>query len=109
MILYILITTKAQVRAKSNCRNLPLRAKTGLPQLATLLKEASSRTQLFITTHSDVLVDELTDVPGSILVCNKEDGSTSMKRLSAEQLKEWLEKYTLGELWRKGEIGGNRW
>ncbi len=80
-----------------------------LPQLATLLKEASTRTQLFITTHSDVLVDELTDMPDSILVCAKEAGSTAMKRLSAEQLKNWLEKYTLGELWRKGEIGGNRW
>ena len=80
-----------------------------LPQLATLMKEASTRTQLFITTHSDVLVDELTDMPDSILVCAKEIGNTSMKRLDAGQLKNWLKKYNLGELWRKGEIGGNRW
>jgi len=80
-----------------------------LPQLATLIKEASTRTQLFITTHSDVLVDELTDMPDSILVCDKIAGSTSIKRLDAEQLKNWLKQYTLGELWRKGEIGGNRW
>ena len=80
-----------------------------LPQLATLLKEASTRTQLFITTHSDVLVDELTDMPDSILVCDKVEGSTSIKRLDTEQLKGWLKQYTLGELWRKGEIGGNRW
>jgi len=75
------------------------------------LKEGhrSLRTQLIVTTHSDVLVDELTDMPESILVCEKEKGCTSMKRLDAAQLKDWLEKYSLGELWRKGEIGGTRW
>ncbi len=80
-----------------------------IPLLATLLKEASQRTQLIVTTHSDVLVDELTDVPESVLVCEKENGCTSMKRLNGEKLKDWLEKYSLGELWRKGEIGGTRW
>jgi len=29
--------------------------------------------------------------------------------LSREELDAWLEHYTLGELWRKGEIGGGRW
>jgi len=80
-----------------------------IPLLATLLKEASQRTQLIVTTHSDVLVDELTDMPESVLVCEKEKGCTSMKRLDGEKLKDWLEKYSLGELWRKGEIGGTRW
>ncbi len=80
-----------------------------LPLLATILKEASRRTQLIITTHSDVLVDELTDMPDSVLVCEKEGGRTSIRRLDAGQLHDWLEKYTLGELWRKGEIGGTRW
>lgn len=80
-----------------------------IPLLVTLLKEASQRTQLIVTTHSDVLVDELTDVPESVLVCEKEKGCTSMKRLDGEKLKDWLEKYSLGELWRKGEIGGTRW
>ncbi len=80
-----------------------------LPLLATLLKEASGRTQIIVTTHSDVLVDELTDMPNSILVCEREQGSSVVKRLDTERLKAWLEKYSLGELWRKGEIGGTRW
>ena len=80
-----------------------------LPALATLLKEASQRSQLIVTTHSDVLIDELTDVPDSVLICEKENGVTSIRRLDSQRLKEWLTKYTLGELWRKGEIGGNRW
>jgi len=80
-----------------------------IPLLTTLLKKASQRTQLIVTTHSDMLVDELTDVPESVLVCENENGCTSMKRLDGEKLKDWLEKYSLGELWRKGEIGGTRW
>lgn len=80
-----------------------------IPEVAELLKEASTRTQIIVTTHSDILVDALTDVPGSVIVCEKQDGSTTLCRLSAEELQPWLEKYRLGELWTSGEIGGNRW
>ncbi len=80
-----------------------------IPTLAKLLVEASEKTQLVVTTHSDILVDALTSTPDSILVCEKEDGATRICALEPEMLKDWLEKYTLGQLWRKGEIGGNRW
>ena len=80
-----------------------------LPGLAKLLLEASERCQLVVTTHSEVLVDALTDKPESIVVCEKEDGQTKLKRLSRSELKHWLDKYRLGELWSSGEIGGNRW
>lgn len=80
-----------------------------IPHLAELLLEASERMQLVVTTHSRMLVDALSGVPESIVVCSKVDGETRMERLNAVDLKEWLEKYTLGDLWSKGEIGGNRW
>ena len=80
-----------------------------LPGLAKLLLEASERCQLVVTTHSEVLVDALTDEPESIVVCEKEDGQTKLKRLSRSELRHWLDKYRLGELWSSGEIGGNRW
>lgn len=78
-------------------------------KLAALLIDASTRTQLIITTHSDVLVDALHDTPESIVVCEKHDGRTKVKRLDPEHLKPWLEEYRLGTLWRRGDIGGNRW
>lgn len=78
-------------------------------KLAALLQEASTRTQLIVTTHSDFLVDALTDTPEAVIVCEKLDGATQLKRLDAEKLKPWLEKYRLGELWISGEIGGTRW
>ena len=80
-----------------------------LPALAGLLKEASTRCQLIVTTHSDILVDAMTDTPESVLVCEKKEGATTLSRLSAEDLRPWLERYRLGELWTRGEIGGTRW
>jgi len=80
-----------------------------LPMVAELLVEASHNTQLIVTTHSDVLVDALTSVPESVVVCEKHDGSTVLKRLQADELKPWLEKYRLGELWIRGDLGGTRW
>ena len=80
-----------------------------LPGLADLLREASERCQLIVTTHSDTLIDALTDTPESVVVCEKEKGQTRMKRLDKEELSHWLEKYRLGELWSSGELGGNRW
>ena len=80
-----------------------------MPALAQLLKEASTRSQLIVTTHSDELVDAMTDQPESVLVCERSEEGTTLTRLNAETLKPWLEKYRLGELWTKGEIGGMRW
>lgn len=80
-----------------------------LPTLAELLLEASERGQLIVTTHSEVLVDALTDHPECVVVCEKHDGQTEMRRLEADALADWLERYGLGDLWLKGEIGGNRW
>ena len=80
-----------------------------LPSLARLLREASERCQLIVTTHSEILVDCMTDTPEAVIVCEKHDGATTLTRLSAGKLKPWLEKYRLGDLWTRGDIGGNRW
>ncbi len=80
-----------------------------IPEVAKLLVDASSRSQIFVTTHSDILVDALTDYPEAIIVCEKSDGATQLRRLDAEELKPWLDEYRLGELWTRGRFGGNRW
>ncbi|WP_293331757.1 AAA family ATPase [Microcoleus sp. CAWBG58] len=78
-----------------------------LPAIAEMLIEASKRTQLIVTTHSDALVSALS--PESVLICDRDDRGSHLNRLDPERLKKWLENYTLGDLWRMGEIGGNRW
>lgn len=80
-----------------------------LPGLADLLKSASKRTQIIVTTHSDILVDSMTETPECVVVAEKHEGKTEMKRLSSPDLTEWLENYRLGQLWTKGHLGGTRW
>ena len=75
-----------------------------------MLIEASRKAQVIVTTHSDILVDALSHVPECVLVCEKDSNSTTVRRLSQDTLCEWLkEDYLLGDLWRSGELGGNRW
>ncbi|GAB1543405.1 AAA family ATPase [Scytonema sp. NUACC21] len=78
-----------------------------LPTIAEMLIEASQRTQLIVTTHSDALVSAIP--PESVLICERDEKGSHLRRLEPEKLKSWLENYTLGDLWRMGEIGGIRW
>lgn len=80
-----------------------------IPKIADLLVDASSRCQLVVTTHSDVLVDALSEQADSVVVCEKHDGHTTMNRLDSSELAHWLESYRLGHLWTSGELGGVRW
>jgi hypothetical protein len=80
-----------------------------LPTLADLFREASTRTQLIITTHSRSFLDSFSETPEAVCICEKVGGSTVIERLDAERLKIWLDEYSLGRLWTSGEIGGNRW
>jgi predicted ATPase len=80
-----------------------------LPTIAELMIEASQRTQLIVTTHSDILVSAFSEIPEAVLVCEKDEDGTHFRRLEADKLKAWLEEYELGEVWLRGEIGGKRW
>ena len=78
--------------------------------VAEALVDASERTQLIVTTHSEALVDALSESPEDVLVTERDfDNGTQFRRLERKQLALWLERYSLGGLWRKGELGGNRW
>lgn len=74
--------------------------------MAELLVDASQRSQLVATTHSDALVSALTDHAESVMVCENL-GGTQIERLDPDKLKYWLDRYRLGEVWRIGELGGN--
>ncbi len=80
-----------------------------LPRLADLLVAASERTQIIATTHSDILVDAMTERPEAVIVCEKHQGRTEMRRLDKKVLANWLQKYRLGQLWIDGQLGGKRW
>ena len=77
--------------------------------IAELLIDASKRTQLIVTTHSDLLISKLSEIPEAVVVCERGPRGTTLRRLEPDALKVWLDEYSLGEVWLKGGIGGTRW
>ena len=51
----------------------------------------------------------MTERPEVVVVCEKHEGQSEMRRLKKEDLAVWLDKYRLGQLWTKGQLGGTRW
>jgi predicted ATPase len=73
--------------------------------LAECLREASQRTQLIVATHADRLVRFLQ--PGEIVVMDStEEGATTAARADQLNLEEWMNDYTLDQIWQHGTLGG---
>lgn len=72
--------------------------------LAALMKTVSKEKQLIISTQSVELIDEFN--PEDIVVVDRVDSKSSIRRLDPQKLKEWIEEYSLGELWKKNILGG---
>jgi predicted ATPase len=72
--------------------------------LASLVKQASTKTQVIVSTQSPLLLDHFE--PEDVLVANRVNGSTQFTRLESRRLATWLEDYSLGQLWEKNEFGG---
>ncbi len=72
--------------------------------LGSLMKSAAIQHQLIISTQSVELVNEFE--AEDLIVVDKEQGASTFKRLSTADLKEWLDDYSLGELWKKNLLGG---
>jgi predicted ATPase len=75
-----------------------------LSLLAGLLREATQRTQIVVATHSDRLIGFLK--PDEVVVMDTaEDGTSTLTWADKLNLEQWLEEYTLDELWRNGRLG----
>jgi predicted ATPase len=75
-----------------------------IQKLAAMIKSASIKSQLIISTQSVSLVDQFT--ADDIIIVDRKDDQTVFTRQSEEDLKDWLKDYTLGELWEKNVLGG---
>ena len=72
--------------------------------LAELIKSASHEHQLIISTQSVELVNQFD--AEDLIVVDKQGGSSTFKHLETASLSEWLEDYSLGDLWKKNLLGG---
>lgn len=73
--------------------------------LASLLQMAAQDRQIIIATQSVDLLDEEEDAENVLVADRDPEGQTSLRRLERAALGEWLEKYTLGNLWKKNVPG----
>jgi predicted ATPase len=75
-----------------------------LPIIAEYAVEAATRAQLILTTHSPQLLDAFTDKNPTTTVTKWVDGETVLQNLSGDDLAYWLKEYTLGTLFKSGEL-----
>ena len=75
-----------------------------ITMLAAMLRSASHETQIIAATQSPTLLDHFE--PEDVLVAERVAGATRLNRLEVEPLREWLEDYSLGQLWQRNHFGG---
>ncbi len=79
---------------------------TAISLLAGMAKTASRNCQVVMATQSPRLVDEFDPENIVIVERNSNNSCSEFKSLDEEKLSEWLERYSMSELWEKNVIGG---
>jgi len=72
--------------------------------LAGMLRLAEEKCQIIVATQSSPLVDHLQ--LEDLIVVDRVNGETTLSKPDPENLKVWMDEYSVGELWDKNLIGG---
>ncbi|WP_375755393.1 AAA family ATPase [Corallococcus exercitus] len=72
--------------------------------LAGMVRSASLKSQIILSTQSVTLVNQFT--PEDLVIVDRQDRASTFHRPTAEETVSWLESYSLGELWEKNVLGG---
>jgi predicted ATPase len=75
-----------------------------IDKLAALIQSAASKTQIIVSTQSTNLLNNFE--ADNIIVVERNDNQSTFKQLNSGLLEEWLEEYSIGDLWNKNIIGG---
>ncbi|MBW4456872.1 MAG: AAA family ATPase [Nostoc indistinguendum CM1-VF10] len=70
--------------------------------LASLIRTTAK--QVIVSTQSVELLNEFD--AADVIVVDRLEGRSSLRRLNGQDLEAWLEDYSLGELWKKNVLGG---
>jgi predicted ATPase len=77
---------------------------TAITNLAELIQHAAASRQVLISTQSATLLDSF--APEDVLVAEQRNGEMIIRRLEAAAYAEWMDEYSLGQLWGKNYLGG---
>jgi predicted ATPase len=76
---------------------------SAIAKLAGMIKSVSKKNcQVIIATQSTDLISHF--VPEDIITVDQVNGESSFKRLSSDTLNQWLEDYTIDDLWKRNII-----
>jgi len=72
--------------------------------VASLFQAAAQHSQVLVSTQSSTFLDSFE--PEDVVVAERDGEASRFSRPSADSLKDWLEDYSLGEVWEKNVMGG---
>ncbi len=72
--------------------------------LAELIKKASVQTQIILSCQSVTLLNQFES--SDVLVVDRCQSGSQIKRLNESELQGWLDEYSLGQLWENNYLGG---
>ncbi len=75
-----------------------------ISKLAGLIIQASAQSQIIISTQSVNFIDNFE--PENIITVDRKDNQSIFNPQNSENLKDWIQEYSIGELWNKNVIGG---
>lgn len=77
-----------------------------IDQLNEMIKDASNHTQIIVATQSTAIIDGFSADDVTVIERDDTIQGTVARKLNEMDYKEWLEDYSLSELWNKNVIGG---
>ena len=72
--------------------------------LVDIFKQVAEGKQLIVSTQSVELVNALS--PQDVIVVDQEEGASTFRRYTEEELSGWLQEYSMGEIWKRNILGG---
>lgn len=79
-----------------------------ISEFVEAMNQVSDKTQFIISTHSEHILNNLS--VENVLVCEKDDDNgTIVNTFRNKDYVEWASQYATGNLWRNGDLGGNRY
>lgn len=73
-------------------------------KLSAMIKKAASKAQVIIATQSVTLISNFSIE--DLIVVGRNENQSTFHRLDEKDFDQWLEEYSVGELWEKNIIGG---
>lgn len=76
---------------------------SAIVKLSAMIKKASLKSQIITATQSVALISNFSI--DDLIVVTRNDNQSAFQRLNPDDFSQWLEDYSVGELWEKNIIG----